>query len=110
MLQEAVMQCPRCQNVVLDELDRSGVTVDRCGNCRGIWLDRGELEKLIARATAELEGAAPVRAVPPSPQAAPQQPQYGHAPYGYEEREPPSSRRSYHGHKRHRSFWHQLFD
>lgn len=95
------MQCPRCQNVVLDELDRSGVTVDRCANCRGIWLDRGELEKLVARATAELEGAPQVRAMP---QAAP------HARYDHREHEPPSSRRGYSGHKRPRSFWHELFD
>jgi Zn-finger nucleic acid-binding protein len=52
-------------------LDRSEVTVDRCGNCRGTWLNRGEFEKLIARATAELEGATPARAVPPQPPPAP---------------------------------------
>jgi Zn-finger nucleic acid-binding protein len=98
------MQCPRCQNQVLDEIDRSGVTVDRCTSCRGIWLDRGELEKLIARATAEFEGApAGVSPSYPGPQAH----------YGRHHHEPPSSRRghqSYHpGHKR-RSFWHELFD
>lgn len=43
------MKCPRCESVVLDEADRSGITVDRCPSCRGIWLDRGELEKLMAR-------------------------------------------------------------
>jgi hypothetical protein len=32
------------------ELDRNGITIDRCDRCRGIWLDRGELEKMIARA------------------------------------------------------------
>ena len=47
------MKCPRCENHVLDEKDRDGVVVDVCRQCRGIWLDRGELEKLIARATAE---------------------------------------------------------
>ena len=34
------------------EKDRDGITIDRCQKCRGIWLDRGELEKLIARAGA----------------------------------------------------------
>lgn len=40
---------------MLDERDRDGVVIDACKKCRGIWLDRGELEKLIARATAESE-------------------------------------------------------
>ena len=42
------MNCPRC-HTTLAELDRDGITLDRCGRCRGIWLDRGELEKLLAR-------------------------------------------------------------
>ncbi|MGE0401645.1 MAG: zf-TFIIB domain-containing protein [Kofleriaceae bacterium] len=41
------MNCPRC-NATLAELDRDGITIDRCDRCRGIWLDRGELEKLLA--------------------------------------------------------------
>lgn len=47
------MRCPRCEEIVLDEIDRNGVTIDRCSGCRGIWLDRGELEKIIARAGQE---------------------------------------------------------
>jgi Zn-finger nucleic acid-binding protein len=49
------MKCPRCENTALDEREREGITVDACGGCRGLWLDRGELEKLIARATREIE-------------------------------------------------------
>lgn len=49
------MKCPRCQESVLDEREREGVTVDACPSCRGIWLDRGELERLVARARAEIE-------------------------------------------------------
>jgi uncharacterized protein len=101
------VQCPRCQNIVLDEIDRNGVTVDRCANCRGIWLDRGELEKLIARASADFEQGSYARA--PSPE---QRPEYRsdprHAPHP--DREPPSSDRHRYGQKRHRSFWHDLFD
>ncbi len=44
------MRCPRCESSSLTELDRDGVTIDRCDRCRGVWLDRGELEKLIAAA------------------------------------------------------------
>jgi len=40
------MSCPRCVTAQLQELERDGVTVDRCERCRGLWLDRGELEKL----------------------------------------------------------------
>ena len=43
------MRCPRCETRALEELDREGLTIDRCPGCRGVWLDRGELEKLIAR-------------------------------------------------------------
>ena len=43
------MTCPRCQTVVLTERERDGVLVDVCGTCRGLWLDRGELEELPPR-------------------------------------------------------------
>jgi len=49
------MKCPRCETATLDEKDRDGVTIDVCTSCRGIWFDRGEVEKLIARTTAEIE-------------------------------------------------------
>jgi Zn-finger nucleic acid-binding protein len=42
------MRCPRCEGA-LDEREREGVTIDVCRGCRGVWLDRGELEKLLAR-------------------------------------------------------------
>jgi Zn-finger nucleic acid-binding protein len=51
------MMCPRCESATLDERDRDGVTIDVCRTCRGIWLDRGELEKIMARATSEMDGA-----------------------------------------------------
>jgi Zn-finger nucleic acid-binding protein len=41
------MDCPRCATVALAERERSGLTIDFCTNCRGVWLDGGELEKLI---------------------------------------------------------------
>lgn len=43
------MTCPRCQTASLQEIDRDGISIDRCERCRGLWLDRGELEKLQAR-------------------------------------------------------------
>lgn len=43
------MKCPRCQ-VDLAISDRQGVEIDFCPQCRGVWLDRGELDKVIERA------------------------------------------------------------
>ncbi|MCS6925974.1 MAG: zf-TFIIB domain-containing protein [Candidatus Binatia bacterium] len=43
------MQCPRCQTL-LQEVTKTGVLIDLCPECRGVWLDRGELEKIIQRA------------------------------------------------------------
>ena len=48
------MTCPRCHTAELNEKDRSGVKIDVCPSCRGVWLDRGELDKLIADSVAEL--------------------------------------------------------
>jgi Zn-finger nucleic acid-binding protein len=47
------MHCPRCHTAELVEKDRTGVQIDICTSCRGVWLDRGELEKLIAMARDE---------------------------------------------------------
>lgn len=44
------MDCPVCKNVNLVMADRQGIEIDYCPNCRGVWLDRGELDKLIDRA------------------------------------------------------------
>ena len=43
-----IMTCPSCGGE-LTELDRSGVRIDACRSCRGVWLDRGELDKIIER-------------------------------------------------------------
>jgi Zn-finger nucleic acid-binding protein len=42
------MNCPIC-NVELKMADRQGVEIDYCPQCRGVWLDRGELDKIIER-------------------------------------------------------------
>jgi len=43
------MKCPNCTTTLLMS-DKHGVEIDYCPDCRGIWLDRGELEKIIDRA------------------------------------------------------------
>lgn len=44
------MKCPSCPDAILVMTDRQGVEIDYCPQCRGVWLDRGELDKLIDRA------------------------------------------------------------
>jgi Zn-finger nucleic acid-binding protein len=59
------MKCP-ADGAELVMTERSGVEIDYCPQCRGVWLDRGELDKIIDR---NAEAAAPARAAPA--QAAP---------------------------------------
>lgn len=44
------MKCPQCKDQTLLMADRQGVEIDYCSACRGIWLDRGELDKLLEHA------------------------------------------------------------
>lgn len=44
------MQCPVCVDEMLQMTERQGVEIDYCPRCRGVWLDRGELDKIIERA------------------------------------------------------------
>lgn len=43
------MKCPVCENTNLLMSERQGIEIDYCPQCRGIWLDRGELDKIIER-------------------------------------------------------------
>jgi Zn-finger nucleic acid-binding protein len=52
------MNCPKC-NLTLLMTDRQGVEIDYCPQCRGIWLDRGELEKIIDRSLGIKPGVDP---------------------------------------------------
>lgn len=77
------MNCPHC-NLTLVMTERSGVEIDYCPQCRGVWLDRGELDKIIERASALAPAAAPQPVVQhgyaPQPQPAyqpPVHPQFG---------------------------------
>ena len=116
------MKCPTCTDTALVMSDRQGVEIDYCPKCRGVWLDRGELDKIIDRS---LGGSAAAPA--PTPQQAvshhaPQQaaPVYQpepRAPQGYRE----DDRRRHrddddddyrHGYKKKRkeSFLSEIFD
>ncbi|NJD92412.1 MAG: hypothetical protein FIA91_13035 [Geobacter sp.] len=94
------MKCPACTTVNLVMSERQGVEIDYCPECRGVWLDRGELDKIIERSTTQ-EFATP-QPVQQSPQPAyqPQQAHYGHGHdhghgHGYGHGHKPYKKKSY---------------
>ena len=101
------MACP-VDGATLVMSERSGIEIDYCPTCRGVWLDRGELDKIIER---NAESSAPPQAEPAPhvqqsapqhspPQQAPwgQQPYRGNDGYGHKP------------HKRRKGFLEELFD
>ena len=80
------MACPN-DGASLVMSERQGIEIDYCPTCRGVWLDRGELDKIIERSATE---------APPARQYVEQRPGYGRDDYK-------------HGRKR-KSFLHELFD
>ena len=105
------MTCPHCA-VPLVMSERQGIEIDYCPTCRGIWLDRGELDKIIERAAGELAPQAAQALMPPQAPMAPQAPylpqggydprydQRGHHDHGYGHRH----------HKRKKSWLEEIFD
>lgn len=57
------MKCPVCPDATLAMMDRQGIEIDYCPQCRGVWLDRGELDKLIG--LAQNQSVTPAPAMPP---------------------------------------------
>jgi uncharacterized protein len=89
------MKCPVCNDTQLVMAERQGIEIDYCPQCRGVWLDRGELDKLIERSTVVPESR-------------------GRDPHDY--RDEPRARDYrydedyHHPKKRHRGFLGELFD
>ena len=78
------MQCPN-DGTVLVMSERSGIEIDYCPTCRGVWLDRGELDKIIERDAREFGAgsqAAPAAAPTPLPRRSRARPAYGQPAYG----------------------------
>lgn len=61
------MKCPN-DSATLVMSERAGVEIDYCPECRGVWLDRGELDKILERAEAESTRTAPAPVAPPREQ------------------------------------------
>ena len=106
------MRCP-VDNETLVMADRGGVEIDYCPKCRGVWLDRGELDKIIERAAGPAAAPAAVAqpAPPPVPPQHAPQPQY-HAPQGrpYGKYDDDDDHRYGYKKKRRESFLGELFD
>jgi Zn-finger nucleic acid-binding protein len=47
------MKCPTCIDSTLVMSERSGIEIDYCPTCRGVWLDRGELDKIIEKSLSQ---------------------------------------------------------
>lgn len=97
------MKCPICPETDLVMTERQGVEIDYCPKCRGVWLDRGELDKIIERSTPVV----PVTATPNPPP--PVAPGYGH-PQSYEHHYDEHGKHGHHGHHRRKSWLGELFD
>ncbi|HTJ32435.1 MAG TPA: zf-TFIIB domain-containing protein [Dactylosporangium sp.] len=99
-----MMTCPKCRGE-MRQFERSGVTVDQCLECRGIFLDRGELERLVDAEQAwngSRQHQQPSHGYPQQPYQQPYPPQHGgYGHYGHHKK-----------HRRHHreSFFGELFD
>lgn len=107
------LTCPKCQGA-MRQYERSGVHVDQCTECRGIFLDRGELERLIDAETAFHGAPAPAASRPAASaeydRGAERYESRGHDPR-YEQRHDPRYDSHGYGHrKKRKSFFEELFD
>ncbi|MCX8519945.1 MAG: zf-TFIIB domain-containing protein [Rhodoferax sp.] len=48
------MKCPNCKDAILVMSQRQGVEIDYCPDCRGVWLDRGELDKILEKESSQM--------------------------------------------------------
>src|SRR5687768_5378128 len=105
------MNCPVC-NVNLTMTERQGVEIDYCPQCRGVWLDRGELDKLIERSASQVPPLGqPQPTVQPPPAARPQT--YSPPPqqHGYRHRDHDDDDDRFHyERKKRRGFLGEIFD
>lgn len=87
------MLCPLCKEITLVMSERQGVEIDYCPECRGVWLDRGKLDRILERSL-------------PSAQAYP--PHHSEGLFGHDHIE---HERDHHrdGHRK-KSIWKDLFD
>ena len=110
------MQCPT-DGTLLVMSERSGIEIDYCPTCRGVWLDRGELDKILERAAGPAAQAAPAASgwTAAAPAPAPYPPQGGGwsappSPSPGWQRDPRHDHREEHRGKHRKSWLSELFD
>jgi Zn-finger nucleic acid-binding protein len=101
------MFCPVCKGVDLVMSDRQGIEIDYCPTCRGVWLDRGELDKLIERSV-QLVGAGPAMPVQAQAQSRGHDRRQGFKDSDFGHKDDGHGQQGQHGQRR--SFWRELFD
>lgn len=93
------MNCPICESVKLVMSDRQGIEIDYCPQCRGVWLDRGELDKIIDKSL----GVSPRQEIDSEPRG------YRNRPEGTHDHHD-SHRGGYYKKKKREGFLSDLFD
>jgi Zn-finger nucleic acid-binding protein len=101
------MLCPVCKSVELVMSERQGIEIDYCPSCRGIWLDRGELDKLIERSGQPDVSAASLDARQTMNRPGGQR-DFEHSGHGHKDQR--GQGQAYDQHGQRRSFWRDLFD
>ena len=104
--------CPRC-GVSLAMSERQGIEIDYCPQCRGVWLDRGELDKIVERAEPSLPPSQPAPGTPAGGWTQPTAPPPQQQPWGGGDHNKDYRREGYghgHGGKRRKSWLGELFD
>ncbi|MFD2675363.1 TFIIB-type zinc ribbon-containing protein [Gulosibacter bifidus] len=104
------LTCPKC-HAPMRSYERNGIQIDQCTECRGVFLDRGELELLMDAEAAYTQAAAGGRAAAPGPVAAPPPQASQPAGYGWDQGGH-HGKSGYGGHqgKRKKGFLGELFD
>ena len=97
-----LLMCPNC-DASMQSVQRAGVEFDMCARCRGVWLDRGELEKLMALEREETQAVYGQ----PRPYSRPDH-HHDHRPSGYRRDDDDDHRGGAYGYKKKKRF--DLFD
>ncbi len=98
------MRCPN-DEATLVMSERSGIEIDYCPECRGVWLDRGELDKIIERSVSMEAPAAPAPQAPPA-----QQPRYDQYDDRRGDHRFPPQQQGYYKKRKKESWLSELFD
>lgn len=93
------MKCPVCVTESLVMSERSGIEIDYCPRCRGVWLDRGELDKIIERSTNQSSQSSSVNNLYSQNRGAAYNNHNSHDNHSYNQK-----------HHKKESFWSEFFD